>query len=317
MIIRPAVSSGYTALPNIILKDDRLNADTRAMVALVLSKPEAWQIRPPALARELSRKGSKQVGRTRLKRMFDEAIAAGYMRRSANQTHTDGGLWGPYVYFMGMPDDVAALVEREGVAVLPHAGLPHTVQPHTANQHTYKVKKKIETIDADAGDNARARGPLISELAFQLASDVMTTLGIDREFVPPGWCGAAMWLQAGLDSGWRPEIVRIAAAKIRARKNYQPPFSFRYLLQPIIREHQLMAEPSLPMPPVVVASNQRTGHVQKADTVTDWRASRDAFRRAHAKLRAHNDRQQSPEGDGGQPSGEIIRLAAATGRDRC
>jgi hypothetical protein len=39
MIIRPVVSREYTALPNAIFKDRRLSADTRAMVALVLSKP--------------------------------------------------------------------------------------------------------------------------------------------------------------------------------------------------------------------------------------------------------------------------------------
>lgn len=60
MIIRPVVSREYTALPNAILKDRRLSADTRAMVALVLSKPKTWQLRPPALARELSREGGKK-----------------------------------------------------------------------------------------------------------------------------------------------------------------------------------------------------------------------------------------------------------------
>lgn len=146
MIIRPVVSREYTALPNAIFKDRRLSADTRAMVALVLSKPKTWQLRPPALARELSREGGKRVGRAKLKRMFDEAIVAGYMARSVAQTHTDGGLWGPYVYFMGMPEDVAAAVKREGVVVLPHAEKPHTVEPHAANQQAYK-RKNLETRD--------------------------------------------------------------------------------------------------------------------------------------------------------------------------
>ena len=149
MIIRPVVSREYTALPNAILKDRRLSADTRAMVALVLSKPKTWQLRPPALARELSREGGKRVGRAKLKRMFDEAFVAGYMARSVAQTHTDGGLWGPYVYFMGMPEDVAAAVKRDGVVVLPHPEKPHTVEPHTvephaANQQAYK-RKNLET----------------------------------------------------------------------------------------------------------------------------------------------------------------------------
>jgi len=84
--------------------------------------------------------------------MFDEAFVAGYMARSVAQTHTDGGLWGPYVYFMGMPEDVAAAVKRDGVVVLPHPEKPHTVEPHTvephaANQQAYK-RKNLETRDS-------------------------------------------------------------------------------------------------------------------------------------------------------------------------
>ena len=170
-----------------------------------------------------------------------------------------------------------------------------------------------ESEGGDAG-NARAREAMISQLAFDLATDVMQILGIDTAFIPPGWCGAPMWLQAGLNSGWRPEVIRVAAAKVRARRNYQPPYSFRYLGQPITREHELMAAPLLPMPPVMVSSQDSPHAKTSADqTAPDWRSSRDAFRRAHAKLKAHNA-SQSETGDGETACGEVIQFAAPTRR---
>lgn len=136
MIIRPACGRSYTALPNAIWNDRRLSAETRTMIALTLSKSENWKVRPVPLAKALSREGARPIGRTKLARMFQEAMAAGYMARSEKQTHQNDGLWGPYTYFVGMPEDVAAAVAGAGVAILPHAGLPHTADPHTADPHT-------------------------------------------------------------------------------------------------------------------------------------------------------------------------------------
>lgn len=84
---------------------------------------------------------------------------------------------------------------------------------------------------------------LVTKLAFDLADQVMTILGIDLEFVPPGWCGTAMWLQMGLTSGWKPEIIRIAASRVAASKRDGPPSTYRYLEKPIGREHALAAAP--------------------------------------------------------------------------
>jgi hypothetical protein len=170
---------------------------------------------------------------------------------------------------------------------------------------------------AGDGGNARAREPLISEQAIQLADDVMLILGIDTKFVPPGWCGAAMWLQAGLNSGWRPEIVRIAAAKIRARRNYQPPFSYRYLGPPITREHELMAEPGLPFSPMVVSKEPRHAKTPADPTANDWRASRDRWRAAAAKLNASVAQDREREDQAGEGiDGEVLQFAAAARRDR-
>src|SRR5690349_11403413 len=79
MIIRPHCTSRYVVLPNSLLTDCRLTIETRGMLALLLSKPRNWQLRPRPLMKELSREGEIGVGRTRLQRMLDEAMAAGYI----------------------------------------------------------------------------------------------------------------------------------------------------------------------------------------------------------------------------------------------
>ncbi len=148
MIIRPACGRSYTALPNAIWNDRRLSADTRAMVALVLSKPSNWQLRPVPLARALSREGAKPIGRAKLARMFQEAMSAGYMARSAEQGRQDDGAFGRYAYFLGMPDDVTAAVASSGVAILPQSDQPHTAEPHTANRHRNHKVMTLQTTDS-------------------------------------------------------------------------------------------------------------------------------------------------------------------------
>lgn len=154
------------------------------------------------------------------------------------------------------------------------------------------------------GGGTRAREPVISEAAHQLAAEVMKTLEIDTRFVPPGWCGAALWFQMGLTSGWQPELVRIAAAKVRARRHYEPPHSYRYLGPPIDREHKLHAAPSLPIPPVVVRPQEQP-HAQ-AQPASDWRARRDAQHAALDKLRAHNEAAGGYRG--GEGGAEVVRM---------
>jgi hypothetical protein len=150
MIIRPAAKTEFTALPNVIFNDRRLSADTRLMLAWILSKSKTWQVRPGPLARALSRKGGKTLGRTKLSRMFREAMAVGYMTRSAQQGHEDDGRFGKYIYFVGMPDDVAEAVRQSEIQVLPcarnpHMGDPHTGDPSAANQTTNHKGKNLKT----------------------------------------------------------------------------------------------------------------------------------------------------------------------------
>jgi len=132
---------------------------------------------------------------------------------------------------------------------------PPQAAPPVSRPATAQISENLTDSVVDVGV-ARARESYsISPEAFALADELMVLLGIDLKFVPPPWMGFANWVQTGLASGWQPPLVRIAVARIRARKKYEVPFSFRYLAKPIQREHQLAAEPHLPIPPVTVSNN--------------------------------------------------------------
>jgi hypothetical protein len=159
MIIRPVCRDRFVSIPNAVLNDERLAIDTRGMVAYILSKPPSWDIRPGPLARALSRKGSTRVGRKRLKRMFGEAMDAGYMARSAEQTHRDDGSWGPYDYVVGMPEDVEKAVAKSAVAFSPQrpeAHAPRACAPKEAANHKEKSQKSLTYIKPPLTPPAKA-----------------------------------------------------------------------------------------------------------------------------------------------------------------
>ena len=136
--------------------------------------------------------------------------------------------------------------------------------------------------------DARARDPDLSirEKAAVLASEVMTILGIDEEFIPPGWCGAPMWFEAGLRSGWKPEIVRIAAQRVAKTKRDGPPTTFRYLGKPIAKEHALAAAP---IPTADLHRHPKSG---EAHVSPDQRSVQDVARELAAEFGQRKDDRQ-------------------------
>lgn len=181
----------------------------------------------------------------------------------------------------------------------------------TANESP-PIQTKKESITTTAlpidGGADRAREAVILPQAFQLADDVMKTLAISTEFIPPGWCGLPMWLQTGLTSGWKPELIRIAAAKLRARRGYQPPYSFKYLGGPIDRAHQEFATPPLPMPPVGMSQPESNHGPAQQQSAPDWRGRRDE---QHATYRAFK---QAAERSLDESNRGVVRLVPNAGR---
>jgi hypothetical protein len=148
MIIRTSPRRSYTALPNAIFRDKRLSIDTKGLLAYLLSLPPNWEIKPPIVAKTLSATGCRPIGRERLKRMFGELQAACYMAKSKEQSHRDGGYWGPFTYIVGA--EPAAVVDEaasHGVAFQPQSALPSAAQPSAAQPSAAKPQAYKRTID--------------------------------------------------------------------------------------------------------------------------------------------------------------------------
>jgi hypothetical protein len=78
--------------------------------------------------------------------MFEEAMDAGYMARSAEQTHRDDGSWGSYDYVVGMPEDVEKAIAKSRVAFSPQRPGAHARQAcalKEAANHKEKSQKSL------------------------------------------------------------------------------------------------------------------------------------------------------------------------------
>ena len=159
------------------------------------------------------------------------------------------------------------------------------------------------------GGSARAREvgdpvSLISNEAMALADDLAVIAGHDPKFLPPGFCGAAMRIQAWLSNGWTREIILIGAKTAMTSKRDGPPSSVSYFERPITRA---LAQQNAPLPTNVEASNAAPSSRFSA---TSFQSSRDAFRAAHADLKAHIAGAATPIDDGQEGGEQVIRAAA-------
>lgn len=110
--------------------------------------------------------------------------------------------------------------------------------------------------DVDDAVDARAK-PLVSSEAIALADELLVIAGHKLEFVPPGWCGAAMRVQAWL-AEWPKEIILAAVKGAAARKRGPPANSVQFFENAVAEE---FARQSAPLPKVEV-------HEAKTLTVT-------------------------------------------------
>lgn len=82
----------------------------------------------------------------------------------------------------------------------------------------------------------------MSTEANEIASEIMTICKIDQTFIPPGWCGALMRIQAWLAQGWPRDIILIGVRKAMSRRDGAPD-SVSYFEKPIAREIALQSTP--------------------------------------------------------------------------
>ena len=139
MIIKPTVKRYYARIPNELLNDGRLSIEARGMIAYLFARPSNWIIHPEVIMRHLG------VRRKKLDRMYREAMNAGYMARSVEQTHDQDGSWGPFKHIVGMPADVATARRREqtGISL---CGQPkaHAPKAQAPGGTIYKEKKNYQ-----------------------------------------------------------------------------------------------------------------------------------------------------------------------------
>jgi hypothetical protein len=83
---------------------------------------------------------------------------------------------------------------------------------------------------------ARDPDPLVSEEAYNMAEAIGREAGFEPWDTPPGWCGAADYLQSFLNSGLSANHIRIACTTVLRRRvaaGRGPPEEFGYFRKPV------------------------------------------------------------------------------------
>jgi hypothetical protein len=112
----------------------------------------------------------------------------------------------------------------------------------------------------DAGD---ARASLVSREAFELADELLVIAGHSLDFVPPGWCGAGMRVQAWLSEGWHPDVIRASVKAASAKKRGKPAYSVEYFENAIA---EAVARQSAPLPKVEIREAEKLTVTKNAKT---------------------------------------------------
>lgn len=124
MKIRVQRRSGFTVLPNSLLRDPRLSIKAKGLACLALSLPPGWEYSVAGLASVCG------CGRDMIRGAIKELEGAGYLAREL--VHDGSGKFSGcrYVIFdeSALPEE--PLPEPEG---LPLSGFPSTVKPSTEN----------------------------------------------------------------------------------------------------------------------------------------------------------------------------------------
>lgn len=74
-IFRKRVKSGFTIVPNEVVRDDRLSAKARGIFILILSQPDDWIVNLEWI------KGQVKEGRDAIAKVMKELMACGYCRK--------------------------------------------------------------------------------------------------------------------------------------------------------------------------------------------------------------------------------------------
>ena len=174
MIIRRKHTANFTTIGNVLFNDERLGADEVGILAYLLSRPDDWEVRRPALARRW------RIGRDAIKRVMLNLIACGWV--VARKTRLPNGTFHVIYEVRDEPgpslsiDDAKAATslvssdadlsdsDEEGgeaepgrVNDPPDTGQPDTGEPDTANPSwPYKTLPNTDSVKPESPNRARA-----------------------------------------------------------------------------------------------------------------------------------------------------------------
>jgi hypothetical protein len=138
-----AFDDHFTQIPNDWVRDERLSLEARGLLAQIMSHRPGWNLSIKSLAARNS------IGRDKVKRIMDELLTHGYLKRSETQSHNERGHLAGYDYTTCDPG-----VTQEPCKAEPDKAEPaKAVKPPKKNmpieQH---LEKKNIDIESDFND---------------------------------------------------------------------------------------------------------------------------------------------------------------------
>jgi len=143
-------------------------------------------------------------------------------------------------------------------------------------------RDKEESREDKEEDDAVTPRVIVSKEARDLADELCVIAGHSLDFVPPGWCGAALRVQAWLTAGWPPEIIIAGVRGAAVRKRGPPAHTVDYFENAVA---ELFARQSAPVPIVEIReASKLTVYHGKAQADRPNRSLTDALHRELAEL---------------------------------
>jgi hypothetical protein len=170
--------------------------------------------------------------------------------------------------------------------------------PQTDRSRTKEEEPKKVIIEDDGGGS---RAKLVSDEAQETADALAAACGYpDLLNWPPGWCGAAMWVQKCLNEGWPADLMIVAAKETAQRKRDGPIEHFKYLEKPLAKA---IAEHSRPLPKI---------EIREAENVVSYGKPKSGITQAIGDLRREiagfDGPPRQPDGIRSEASGAAARL---------
>lgn len=177
-------------------------------------------------------------------------------------------------------------------------GLPNETREDEKPRHE---RDKTETLNNNTTDyTAENAREIFHPKTEEVIAAIESPLRIDRDFVPPEWMGARYRVSAGLNAGWRPDVI-ISSVKAQAARKHSPPQRFEYYERGIAEAH---ARADAPLPEIPKYGGQ-VG--RSSETLTD------VAKRLSGQVIDFGPR---PGGIRSDADGAAVRLLSQGGRER-